>query len=89
METGQELHRLKDNTVWVNRAAFSPDGGLVVLGCEDNTVRLWAAATGEVIRTLSGHTGAVGSVYQIQYITDLAQTNDASAWRGGTVTLRP
>ncbi len=34
-------------------------------------------------------TGAVGTVYQIQYVTDLAQTNDASAWRGGTVTLRP
>jgi hypothetical protein len=26
-------------------------------------------------------TGAVGTVYQIQYVTDLAQTNDASTWR--------
>jgi len=26
-------------------------------------------------------TGAVGSVYQIQYATDLAQTNNATAWR--------
>jgi formylglycine-generating enzyme required for sulfatase activity len=26
-------------------------------------------------------TGALGTVYQIQYITDLAQTNNASAWR--------
>ena len=26
-------------------------------------------------------TGAVGTVYQIQYITDLARTNNASAWR--------
>ena len=26
-------------------------------------------------------TGAVGAVYQIQYVTDLAQTNNASAWR--------
>ena len=26
-------------------------------------------------------TGAVSSVYQIQYVTDLAQTNNASAWR--------
>ena len=26
-------------------------------------------------------TGAVGPVYQIQYVTDLAQTNNASAWR--------
>jgi formylglycine-generating enzyme required for sulfatase activity len=26
-------------------------------------------------------TGAVGTVYSMEYITDLAQTNDASAWR--------
>jgi len=26
-------------------------------------------------------TGAVGTVYQIQYVTDLAQTNNPSAWR--------
>jgi formylglycine-generating enzyme required for sulfatase activity len=26
-------------------------------------------------------TGAVGTVYQIQYVTDLAHTNNASAWR--------
>ena len=26
-------------------------------------------------------TGAVGTVYQIQYVTDLAQTNNATAWR--------
>ena len=26
-------------------------------------------------------TGAVGTVYQIQYVTDLAQTNTPSAWR--------
>ncbi|HEY5910829.1 MAG TPA: formylglycine-generating enzyme family protein [Verrucomicrobiae bacterium] len=27
-------------------------------------------------------TGTVGTVYSIQYVTDLAQTNNASAWRG-------
>ena len=26
-------------------------------------------------------TGAVGTVYSIEYVTDLAQTNNASAWR--------
>src|SRR5258705_11688197 len=26
-------------------------------------------------------TGAVGAVYQIQYVTDLAQTNTPTAWR--------
>jgi len=26
-------------------------------------------------------TGAVGTVYSVEYVTDLAQTNNASAWR--------
>jgi formylglycine-generating enzyme required for sulfatase activity len=38
---------------------------------------------GLAIQTYAGLTitGAVGTVYQIQYLTDLAQTNHASAWR--------
>ncbi|MGH8887758.1 MAG: pentapeptide repeat-containing protein, partial [Egibacteraceae bacterium] len=39
--------------------AFSPDSGLLASGCADGTVRVWDAATGEPVRTLTGHTGPV------------------------------
>ena len=52
---------------------------------------VWAVAPRAVAQTAAGLgiqlyaglsiTGAVGTVYQIQYVTDLAETNNASAWR--------
>jgi WD40 repeat protein len=44
--------------------AFSPDGRQVVSGSglDDNTVRLWDAATGAALQTLKGHSGQVNSV---------------------------
>ena len=35
--------------------AFSPDGTRVLTGTEDNTARLWDAATGKPLATLAGH----------------------------------
>ena len=42
--------------------SFSPDGSRIVSGSGDNTVRVWDAVTGEVINTLTGHSGYVFSV---------------------------
>ena len=42
--------------------AFSPDGARVLTGSDDNTARLWDAASGKPIATLSGHTGSVDAV---------------------------
>ncbi|MDJ0782266.1 MAG: WD40 repeat domain-containing protein, partial [Desulfosarcinaceae bacterium] len=46
----------------VRAVSFSPDGRTLVSGSEDNTVRLWDAATGEALQELKGHTGYVWSV---------------------------
>ena len=42
-------------------AAFSPDGSRIVTASEDNTARIWDAATGKEITVLRGHEDAVSS----------------------------
>jgi WD40 repeat protein len=56
------LQTLEGHTSSVSSVAFSPDGKRVVSGSDDETVRLWDAATGAPLQTLDGHTGLVNSV---------------------------
>ena len=42
--------------------AFNPAGTLLATGCNDHMVRLWDAGTGQLLRTLHGHTWLVWSV---------------------------
>jgi WD40 repeat protein len=46
----------------VTSVAFSPDGGRVLSGGSDNTIKLWEVATGALIRTFEGHSAIVASV---------------------------
>ncbi|MCB2264430.1 MAG: hypothetical protein LGR52_16055, partial [Candidatus Thiosymbion ectosymbiont of Robbea hypermnestra] len=45
-----------------NDIAWSPDGQWLASASDDNTLRLWDPATGQPIRTLSGHEGEVNAV---------------------------
>jgi WD40 repeat protein/serine/threonine protein kinase len=45
----------------VRSVAFSPNGELVVSGSEDNSLRVWDVAAGEVVKTLRGHGSSVRS----------------------------
>jgi WD40 repeat protein len=53
---------LAGHTHWVNAVAWSPDGAQLATAADDETVRIWDAATGRTIATLTGHTDAVRAV---------------------------
>jgi WD40 repeat protein len=60
--TGTLIRTFGGPTVPVQALAFSPDGGRLLSGSDDNLVRLWDAASGKLIRTFDGHSGAVTTV---------------------------
>lgn len=66
----------------VNSAVFSPDadGQFVLTASDDGTVKLWNAATAEVIRTFAGHTGAVNTaVFSPDGTLALSASSDGTA----------
>ncbi len=60
--TGEALDLLIGHTGNVNRVSYSPDGGTLASGSEDDTIRLWDVNTGRHLRTLRGHTSSVLSL---------------------------
>jgi WD40 repeat protein len=42
--------------------AFTPDGGRLVSGSHDNTLKVWDLATGTVLQTFEGHTSPINAV---------------------------
>src|SRR5258706_15118026 len=54
---------LKGHTGVVSSVAYSPDGGHILSGSADTTIRIWDAKSGAAVgNPLKGHTGGVASV---------------------------
>jgi WD40 repeat protein len=63
--------------------AFSPDGRLLATACGDGLARLWQVSTGELVRTLSGHTDDVTSVAfspDGKLLVTASRDHDARIW---------
>ncbi len=61
VETGENIKTLTEHTQRVESVSFSPDGGTLASGSNDQTVRLWDVETGQNIQTLE-HTSGVFSI---------------------------
>ena len=46
---------------WVRACAWSPDGSRILSGSDDQTLRLWDAASGQCLLELKGHSGSVNA----------------------------
>jgi len=56
------LHAFKGHGAPVHAVAVTPDGRRVLSGDDTGAVRIWNAATGETVQTLTGHQNAVKTV---------------------------
>jgi len=54
-----EYTALAGHTAAVRSVQFSPDGGLLISGGNDNTVKIWDADSGRLQKNLRGHGGRV------------------------------
>jgi hypothetical protein len=78
---------LKGHSGRVIVAAFSPDGRRIVAASDDNSARLWDAATGQQIPALQGHSGPVWSASfspDGQRIVTASSDNSARLWDAAT-----
>ncbi|MDX2217003.1 MAG: TIR domain-containing protein [Oculatellaceae cyanobacterium bins.114] len=57
-----EKNTLQGHQDVVASVSFSPDGKTIASGSFDNTIKLWDAATGELLNTLEGQHNAVNSI---------------------------
>jgi len=58
----QPLHILAGHTEGITAMDFSVNGKRLASGSSDKTVRLWDVATGQHLRTLTGHIGEISAV---------------------------
>ena len=74
----------------VEAVAFSPDGRFIVSGSRDETLKVWDAASGALLRTFEGHVGPVSSVAfspDGRFIVSGSMDHTLKLWDASTVAL--
>ena len=87
--TGKLMFRLAGNYRGNNLAQFSPDGKWIVLAAEDNSIYIFDAGTGRLIRNLKGHTANARIMAfsdNLKMLTTIS-INETMQWDATTWTL--
>lgn len=58
------------HTGWVDTVAFSPDGKIIASGSSDQTLKLWDAASGKLLRTIKVYPRGGGLVESVAFAPD-------------------
>ena len=85
LSNGDQLAEPERHAEGLTSVVFSPDGGTIATGSEDQTVRLWKAPTGEGVSVL---TAAQAAVNALHYAKD-GKTLYEAGGDGKLVTWRP
>ncbi|PSB01818.1 serine/threonine-protein kinase [Merismopedia glauca] len=67
-----EVETLSGHDGWVQTLAFSPDGQKLGSGSTDGTIKVWEAATGEVLQTIKGHSQAIRTIVWVPQTNAIA-----------------
>jgi WD40 repeat protein len=62
-----ELTRTLTHSKPVLIVAYSPDGKFVAAGLYDNSIKVWQASNGELVRAFFGHAEAVRTITSSPY----------------------
>ena len=54
--------------IWTDEASFTPDGNFIISGNHDNHAKVWDVKTGNIVRTLAGHTDWI---YAVKVTSDM------------------
>ncbi|HEX6885802.1 MAG TPA: serine/threonine-protein kinase [Planctomycetota bacterium] len=74
----------------VRAVAIPPDGETIAAGSEDGSVRLWSAADGRELATLTGHAGPVTAVTFApdgRHLASASEDDTVRLWDAGTASL--
>ncbi|MBD2441572.1 PQQ-binding-like beta-propeller repeat protein [Nostoc sp. FACHB-110] len=83
----QERNRLEEHSAAVYRVAFSPDGKTITSTTNDNTVKLWDAATGKLIPTLNAQSASSAFSPDGKTSASVSDDNSIKIWDVGTGKL--
>lgn len=68
--TGEEIRTFSGHSNTIRAIAFSPDGQLLASGSCDKTIKIWQVETGQLLYTLTGHSGWFAAVNSVAFSPD-------------------